>query len=53
MTIISTVLGEKMFGITDPWIWMAYAACFLTTAFCIIFGLVKGKGPTEEDDADE
>ena len=53
MPSVSTERGEKMFGITDPWIWGAYAACFLTVAFCIIFGLIKGKGPTEEDDADE
>lgn len=44
-----------MFGITDPYIWGAYAACILTTAFCIIFGYVKGKPGTgeEEEDTDD
>jgi heme exporter protein D len=39
-----------MLGITDPYIWGAYAACILTTAFCIIFGLVKGRTTTAEEE---
>ncbi|MDD2410847.1 MAG: heme exporter protein CcmD [Candidatus Methanomethylophilaceae archaeon] len=41
-----------MFGITDPYIWGAYAACILTTAFCIIFGLVKGRTECTEEEGE-
>lgn len=42
-----------MLGLTDPWIWGAYAACFIAVAFCIVFGYVKGRETDNEDDSDE
>lgn len=42
-----------MFGLTDPYIWGAYAACIVTVAFCIIYGLLKERDSEEEEDADD
>ncbi|HKM09967.1 MAG TPA: hypothetical protein VJX93_05750 [Candidatus Methanomethylophilaceae archaeon] len=42
-----------MLGLTNPWIWGAYVACFIATAFCIVFGYVRTRGSKEEDDLDE
>ena len=50
---VSTPLGEKMdfFGLTDPWIIGGYVGSFLCVAFCIAYGVLKGRG--EEDENDE
>ena len=53
MLRVSTPLGEKMdfFGLTDPWIIGGYVGSFLCVAFCIAYGVLKGRG--EEDENDE
>jgi hypothetical protein len=38
-----------LFGISDPWIIGAYLGCFLTTALCCIWAVLRRNGPTEED----
>ena len=38
-----------MFGITDPWIWAAYAACIATVIFCCVYGFLK----KDSEDGDE
>ena len=30
-----------MFGIDDPWIWLAYAGSIGTVIFCCIYGWLK------------
>jgi hypothetical protein len=40
-----------MFGLTDPYIWGAYAACIINTAFCIVYGLMRDRGSEKEEDA--
>jgi len=40
------------FGITDPWIIAAYLGCFLTVAFCCVWGLFK-KDKTYDDEGEE
>lgn len=40
--------GEnKVFGITDPMIWAAYAASILTVVFCCAYGWLKRDGGDE------
>jgi len=46
----NTVRGEKMLGLTDPWIWSAYAGCIIAVGFCIVFGFIKGRGAEKEED---
>jgi len=36
-----------MLGIEDPWVWGGYVACFVTAAFCCIYGWIKGKSDEE------
>lgn len=42
----------SVLGINDPWIWMAYVGCFACVAFCVVYGLMKGRKGTEEDEED-
>ena len=30
-----------MFGITDPWIVLAYLLCILSTLFCVVYGILR------------
>jgi hypothetical protein len=32
-----------MFGLTDPWIALAYGTCLGSTALCVIYAVWKGK----------
>ncbi|MDD3378580.1 MAG: hypothetical protein RBR05_01885 [Candidatus Methanomethylophilaceae archaeon] len=51
--IVSTCQGEMMnfFGLTDPWIWGAYVACFLCVALCCTYGwITRNKKEESEDD---
>lgn len=41
-----------LFGIPDPWIWMAYVGCIACVIFCCAYGFVKGRSNGEEDDED-
>lgn len=51
---VSTPLGEKMgfFGLTDPWIVLGYVGSFLCVAFCIAYGILKGRGQEDDDDGE-
>jgi len=40
----------SFFGITDPWIWGAYVACFACTILCIAYYLYY---KNKEDENDE
>ncbi len=50
--IVSTYQGGKMsiFGLTDPWIWGAYASCFLTVVLCAVYWFKAGKDEGDEED---
>jgi hypothetical protein len=40
-------------GIQDIWVWLAYILCILSTALCVVYGLVnwnKGEEPVKPDD---
>ena len=39
-----------LLGIPDPWIWMAYVGCFVSVAFCCIYGYFKGKSEGDDED---
>lgn len=39
-----------MFGIPDPWVWLAYLLCLLSTALCVIWGISRWN---REDPAEE
>jgi hypothetical protein len=39
----------SILGLTDPWNIMAYVGCFICVAFCVVYGLMKGR----EDDSEE
>ncbi|MBQ8644361.1 MAG: hypothetical protein IKA66_06445 [Candidatus Methanomethylophilaceae archaeon] len=43
----------SILGIPDFWIWSAYLGCFLTVAFCVAYGVMKGAGRDTEDEEDE
>jgi hypothetical protein len=30
-----------MFGISDPWVWLAYCLCLLSTALCVVWGISR------------
>lgn len=38
-----------MFGIPDPWVWLAYVLCLLSTALCVAWGIARWN----RDDAQE
>jgi len=40
----------SFFGLTDPWIWGAYVACFACAILCIIIYMYR---KDKEEDADE
>lgn len=40
--------GERMFGLTDPWIGTVYLLSLLSTAICVIYGLVNWNKGAEE-----
>lgn len=40
--------GERMFGLTDPWICAVYLLSILSTAICVIYGLVNWNKGAEE-----
>ena len=52
---VSTALGEAMsfFGLTDPWIIGGYVLSFLSVAFCVAYGLLKGRDQEGEDEDGE
>jgi len=40
-------------GIQDIWVWLAYILCILSTALCVVYGLVnwnKGEEPMKPED---
>lgn len=37
-----------MFGIQDPWIWLPYLLCILSTLLCVIYGLLNWNRGQEE-----
>ena len=42
-----------MFGISDPWIWMAYLLCILSAVLCLVYGTInwnKGDEPVTSED---
>lgn len=39
-----------MFGLTDPLIWGAYAACAVTVVLCAIYWFRGGKGKGDGDE---
>ena len=42
-----------MFGIEDPYVWLAYLLCLLGTGLCILYGLItryRGEAPLQEED---
>ena len=39
-----------MFGIEDPWVWMAYLLCLVSTAMCMIYGLLARRMRTADDE---
>lgn len=42
-----------MFGLEDPWIYMAYLLCILGTVFCVVYGALnwnKGDEPVYQED---
>lgn len=42
-----------MLGIPDPWVWMAYLLCILSTVGCILWGWLfwnKGDQPVQPGD---
>lgn len=43
------VKNMSLFGIPDPWIWMAYVGCFACVAFCAVWYWLK-KDEVEEDE---
>ncbi len=43
----------SIMGISDPWILGAYIGCFLSVAFCVIYGLSRGKAVEAEEDAED
>jgi hypothetical protein len=40
-----------MFGITDPWILMAYLLCILSTLACIVYGYLNWNKGAENETA--
>jgi len=40
--------GERMFGLTDPWIWGVYLLSLLSTAACVLYGLINWNKDAEE-----
>jgi hypothetical protein len=38
-----------MFGIPDPWVWLAYFLCLMSTALCVVWGIARWN----RDDAKE
>ncbi|MDD2627202.1 MAG: hypothetical protein PHT00_04090 [Candidatus Methanomethylophilus sp.] len=40
----------SFFGLTDPYIWGAYVACFLCVIVCCAIGLMVKKDTGEEED---
>ncbi len=40
------------FGLTDPWIIGGYVGSFLSVAFCIVYGFLKGRQEEDEDDGE-
>lgn len=37
-------------GIPDPWIWIVFILCFLSTILCVVYGLTHwNKGGNDED----
>ncbi len=43
----------SLLGLTDPWVIGAYAGCFITIAFCVVYSLIKGKDTDQEDESDD
>jgi len=42
-----------MLGIEDPWVWLAYILCILSTLLCVVYGIVTwNKGDEEPSVAD-
>lgn len=39
----------EFFGLTDPWIVLGYVGSFLCVAFCIVYGILKGRDEEEDD----
>jgi hypothetical protein len=40
-------------GIADPWVWLVYILCILSTLLCIVYGLMnwnKGDEPAKPED---
>ena len=40
----------SFFGLTDPYIWGAYVACFICVIVCCAIGLIVRKGNDREDE---
>ena len=37
-----------MFGIADPWIFLAYLLCILSSLLCVVYGIMKWSKDSEE-----
>lgn len=42
----------SFFGLTDPWIIGGYLLSFLSVAFCVVYGFLKGRSTGEEEEED-
>lgn len=40
----------SFFGLTDPWIVGGYVGSFICVVFCVIYGVLKGRSASEDDD---
>ncbi len=43
----------SVFGLTDPWIWGAYASCFITVILCAVYWFRADRDDGKGDDGDE
>jgi len=42
-----------LFGIQDPWVWLAYLLCIFSTLLCVAYGLInwnKGDETVQPED---
>lgn len=42
-----------LLGIQDPWVWLAYLLCILSTLLCVIWGLVMRNREEPEEPLEE
>lgn len=38
-----------MLGLSDPWIWSIYLLCILSSALCVVYGLLNWNRGAEEE----